>query len=194
MPKHPSLIFALVLALGACANTSQVHSTKGYPSQPTDTWVIHAETVEPEHRQLWENTCTKAWQKAGIAAEPAFAHWQDKEVQSSTLQKAQTAGFTQLLVLDTRALLLPQPKSAHPAGNTFEKEFNGGELKKIKTYRDQIDDSQPQQGISVDIYPLNAATNKPQRLAVDSHEANQLHKIAQSQCKALAEFIQSGQR
>src|SRR5699024_2892511 len=104
MPKHPSLIFAFVLPLVAFVYPSQVHSTKGHPSQPTETWVIHAETVEPEHRQLWENTCTKAWQKAGIAAEPAFAHWQDKEVQSSTLQKAQTAGFTQLLVLDTRAL------------------------------------------------------------------------------------------
>src|SRR5699024_4751166 len=77
-------------------------------------------------------------------------------------------------------------------GNTFEKEFNGGERHTIKTYRDQVDDSQPQQRISVDIYPL-ATHNKPQRLAVDSHEANQLHKIARSQCKALAEFIQAGQ-
>lgn len=194
MPKQKLAILALVLALAACANTSQVHSTKGYPSQSADKWVIHAETVEPEHRQLWESTCTKAWQKAGIAAEPAFTHWQDEEIQSSTLEKAQAAGFTQLLVLDTRALLLPQPKSAHPAGNTFEKEFNGGEHKKIKTYRDQVDDSQPQQRISVDVYPLNAAINKPQRLAVDSHEANQLHKIARSQCQALAEFIQTGQR
>lgn len=192
MPKQFFIILALVLALGACANTSQVLSTKQYSSQHSDKWVLHAQTAEPEHRELWESSCVKAWHNAGLSAEPAFKHWQSQEVQSSTLEQAQAAGFTQVLVLDTRALLLPQAKSAHPVGNTFEKEFNGGERHTIKTYRDQVDDSQPQQRISVDIYPL-ATHNKPQRLAVDSHEANQLHKIARSQCKALAEFIQAGQ-
>lgn len=194
MFTHRLLVLATAATLTACANTSQVHSQHVYPSTAADTWAIHAQTVEPEHRGLWEKACTKAWEKAGLNATPAATLWPNGEVQREHLEQAKAAGFTQLLVLDTRGLLLSNPYLGEPSTLAYERNSNTGGQGKFKTYRDQVDDNLPQQEVSVEVYPLNGASSKPQHLTVDSHEANELHKIARSQCQALAEFVKQGQR
>lgn len=191
-----TLIFNLIFAglfIGGCANTSEVLSAKSYSSSIADKWMIHADSVEPEHREIWEKACLQQWQKLGLSAVSARQYWQDSGAQSALLRATQEAGFDQLIILDTKALLLSKHSPSQPEVNTIEKEIGSANNEKIKTYLDQTDNTLPEQRINVDIYPLTNTNNKPLHLTITSHEANQLHKIARSQCQALVKFIHTGQ-
>lgn len=194
---HKPLIFALIFTgfvLGGCANTSEVLSANSYSSSLTDKWAIHVDSIELGHRETWEKACLKEWQKLGLSALPTPQDWLDSNTLSALLRAAQEAGFDQLVILDTQALLLTKHQSSQAEINTIEKEINAANNKKIKTYLDQIDQALPEQHINVEIYPLTHAKDKPLHFTLASHEANQLDKIARSQCQALAKFIREGQQ